>query len=159
MTLWFTWRSRIGHGKLQRWKQDQWLPGARWGRTDCKGASGNLGEWKKVQIVYIKFYIVYSDGVVVIHVRTFAKTHWNVCFKSMWFVVQIYNKASIKPTERNKQKQTALPQACTALKIWTGTSLVVQWLRPCITNAGGPGLIPGQGTISRSHMSQLRVLN
>ena len=24
---------------------------------------------------------------------------------------------SIKPTERNKQKQTALPQACTALKI------------------------------------------
>ncbi|TEA39746.1 hypothetical protein DBR06_SOUSAS31510016, partial [Sousa chinensis] len=29
-------------------------------------------------------------------------------------------------------------------------SLVVQWLRLCAPNAGGPGLIPGQGT--RSHM-------
>ena len=36
-----------------------------------------------------------------------------------------------------------------------GTSLVVQWLRLCVPNAGGPGLIPAQGT--RSHMLQLRV--
>ena len=35
-----------------------------------------------------------------------------------------------------------------------GTSLVVQWLRLRIPNAGGPGLIPGQGT--RSHMLQLK---
>ena len=36
-------------------------------------------------------------------------------------------------------------------KIWgLGTSLVVQWVRLCAPNAGGPGLIPGQGT--RSHM-------
>ncbi|TEA30083.1 hypothetical protein DBR06_SOUSAS18210011, partial [Sousa chinensis] len=34
-------------------------------------------------------------------------------------------------------------------------SLVAQWLRLCAPNAGGPGLIPGQGT--RSHMPQLRV--
>ncbi|TEA22649.1 hypothetical protein DBR06_SOUSAS14710042, partial [Sousa chinensis] len=34
-------------------------------------------------------------------------------------------------------------------------SLVVQWLRLCAPNAGGPGAIPGQGT--RSHMLQLRV--
>ena len=27
-----------------------------------------------------------------------------------------------------------------------GTSLVVQWLRPCASTAGGTGLIPGQGT-------------
>ena len=32
----------------------------------------------------------------------------------------------------------------------TGTSLVVQRIRLCAPNAGGPGLIPGQGT--RSHM-------
>ena len=32
-------------------------------------------------------------------------------------------------------------------------SLVVQWLRLCSPNAGGPGLILGQGT--RSHMLQL----
>ena len=35
------------------------------------------------------------------------------------------------------------------------TSLVVQWLRLCAPNAGGVGLIPGQGT--RLHMPQLRV--
>ncbi|TEA41477.1 hypothetical protein DBR06_SOUSAS27010023, partial [Sousa chinensis] len=34
-------------------------------------------------------------------------------------------------------------------------SLVVQWLRLCTPNAGGLGLISGQGT--RSHMPQLRV--
>ena len=38
--------------------------------------------------------------------------------------------------------------------IQLGTSLVVQWLRLHIPNAGGVGLIPGQGT--KSHMSQLK---
>ena len=33
------------------------------------------------------------------------------------------------------------------------TFLVIQWLRLCIPNVGGPGLIPGQGT--RAHMLQL----
>ena len=32
-----------------------------------------------------------------------------------------------------------------------GTSLVVQWVRLCAPNAGGPGLILGQGTRSRMH--------
>ena len=36
-----------------------------------------------------------------------------------------------------------------------GISLVVQWLRLSSPTAGGPGLIPGQGT--RSHLLQLRV--
>ena len=36
-----------------------------------------------------------------------------------------------------------------------GTSLVIQWLRHCTPNAGGPSLVHGQGT--RSHMTQLRV--
>ena len=35
------------------------------------------------------------------------------------------------------------------------TSLVVQWLRLCTLNAGGPGVIPGKGT--RFHTLQLRV--
>ena len=34
----------------------------------------------------------------------------------------------------------------------TGTSLVVQWLRPQTPNAGGPGVIPGHGT--RFHVPQ-----
>lgn len=33
--------------------------------------------------------------------------------------------------------------------------IVVQWLRLCALNAGGLGLIPGQGT--RSHMPQLKI--
>ena len=37
-----------------------------------------------------------------------------------------------------------------------GTSLAVQWLRFCASNAGGLGLIPIQGT--RSHMQQLKIL-
>ena len=36
-----------------------------------------------------------------------------------------------------------------------GTSLLVQWLRFLVSNAGGLGSIPGRGT--RSHMPQLRV--
>ena len=40
------------------------------------------------------------------------------------------------------------------LNSYLGTSLVVQWLRLCTSNAGGPGSIPGQGT--RSYMLQLR---
>ena len=32
-----------------------------------------------------------------------------------------------------------------------GTSLVVQWVRLCTPNAGGLGLIPGQGTRSCTH--------
>ena len=33
-------------------------------------------------------------------------------------------------------------------RVDAGTSLVVQWVRLCAPNAGGPGLIPGQGTRS-----------
>ena len=39
-------------------------------------------------------------------------------------------------------------------KTFTGTSLVVQWLRLQAPNARGPSSIPSQGT--RSHMLQLR---
>ena len=41
------------------------------------------------------------------------------------------------------------------LKALVGTSLLVQWLRLHISNARGPGSIPGEGT--RLHMPQLRV--
>ena len=40
------------------------------------------------------------------------------------------------------------------IKNHTGTSLVAQWLRLHSSNAGGPGLIPGQGT--RSCKPQLK---
>ena len=48
-----------------------------------------------------------------------------------------------------------IPFTIASKRILRGTSLVVQWLRLHTPNAGGPGLIPGQG--NRSHMLQLRV--
>ena len=47
------------------------------------------------------------------------------------------------------------PSSAGSLGWWT--SLVVQWLRFCAPNAGGPGLIPGHGT--RPCMSQLKTLH
>ena len=43
------------------------------------------------------------------------------------------------------------------LKGVPGISLIVQWLRHYAPNAGGLGLIPGQGT--RSHVQQLKILH
>ena len=42
----------------------------------------------------------------------------------------------------------------TCKRVKLGTSLVIQWLRLCVPKAGGPGLIPGQGT--RSHIPHLQ---
>ena len=47
---------------------------------------------------------------------------------------------------------------------YVGTSLMVQLLRLCAPNAGGPGSIPGQGTRSRmlqlrAHILQLKILH
>ena len=42
------------------------------------------------------------------------------------------------------------------IKNFLGTSLVVQWLRLCAPNAGGPGSLPSQGT--RSHVLQQKIL-
>ena len=41
------------------------------------------------------------------------------------------------------------------LKSYMGTFLVVQWIRLCTLNAGGPGSIPSQG--ARSRMPQLKT--
>ena len=40
---------------------------------------------------------------------------------------------------------------------WIGTSLAVQWLRLCASNAGGLGLIPSQRI--RSCVPQLKILH
>ena len=41
------------------------------------------------------------------------------------------------------------------IKLWKGTSLLVQWLRFCTPNTGGLGSIPGQKT--RSYRPQLKI--
>ena len=65
-------------------------------------------------------------------------------------MVTIYEQ-EIAVSEETKPVSTFQP-----LELSEGTSLVVQWLRLCASNTGGPGLIPGQST--RSRMLQLRVL-
>ena len=44
---------------------------------------------------------------------------------------------------------------CSSKDTITGISLLVQGLRLCAPNVGGPGSIPGQGI--RSHMLQLKI--
>ena len=40
-----------------------------------------------------------------------------------------------------------------------GSSLVVQWIRFQVPNAGIPGLILDKGTVNRFHMPQLKILH
>ena len=47
------------------------------------------------------------------------------------------------------------PGVCSKSNFCCGISQVVQWLGFCVPNAGGLGLIPGQGT--RSHTLQLNI--
>ena len=54
--------------------------------------------------------------------------------------------------KRDRNRQTKKKKK---KKKGTGTSLVIQWLRFCIPNAGDSSMIPDQGTWS--HMPQLRV--
>ena len=49
---------------------------------------------------------------------------------------------SLKAMVSSAFKTTTLSKKC----FFTGTSLMVQWLRLCIPNARHPGLIPGWGT-------------
>ena len=57
----------------------------------------------------------------------------------------------------NQRRERRLSGAAVKVGGNPKTSLVVQWLRLCAPNAGGPGLIPGQGT--RPHMPQLKILS
>ena len=54
-----------------------------------------------------------------------------------------------------REMQIKTPVRMAGIKKTTGTSLVVQWLRLHVPNAGALGSIPGQGT--RSHMPQLMI--
>ena len=55
-----------------------------------------------------------------------------------------------RPAQNDQPKIILITQRCIL-----GASMVVQWLKLCTQNAGGPGLIPGQGT--RSLLLQLRL--
>ena len=63
----------------------------------------------------------------------------------------IQTRALPRELQRNRGGATGSSQSKTCL----GTSLVFQWLRLRDPNAGGLGLVPGQGT--RSCMLQLKI--
>ena len=65
-----------------------------------------------------------------------------------------YSSLSVMARNRESLKTSHLQMSDRTKKKWTGTSLVVQWLRLHAPNAEGPGSILGQRT--RSHMPQLR---
>ena len=73
----------------------------------------------------------------------------------------LYDSICIKCPEKATPRRQKVVSGCLGMEVRTGNScqwgtfLVVQWLRLCAPNAGGLGLIPGQGT--RSHMLLLIV--
>ena len=86
---------------------------------------------------------------------------WSVCLFCLlyilaWVLEQSATRKMPTSPSRNKTKQKNHKNQALK-KAHSGTSLVVQWLRLCTPNAGGPGSIPGQGT--RSHMPQLKILH
>ena len=102
------------------------------------------------------------------HVRLFA-TLWTVAYQaplSMGFSRQYYWSGLPFPSPGdlpNPRSNLSLPHCRQTLYCLSHQGiyinrdlkdiLVVQWLRLCTPNAGGPGSIPGQGT--RSHMQEL----
>ena len=84
---------------------------------------------------------------------------WKYQFQDL---MSIRIKERCSPGEHTKNKTWILKTSNTGLtvlseliNIWTGTSLAVQWLKPHVPNAGGPGLTLGQGT--RTYMPQLKA--
>ena len=77
-------------------------------------------------------------------------------FVSCWILMVKVIHGTLTGGSLEARMKSYLCMFSTRSEVWlSGISLVVQWLRLCTPNAGGPGLIPGQGT--RSHMLQLRA--
>ena len=85
-----------------------------------------------------------GDTGYILILYTHTHTHTDACVVSRFSCVQLF---VILWTIVQRDSLSLRIQA--RVLEW-GTSLVVQWLRLRAPNAGGPGLIPGQGT--RSHM-------
>ena len=115
---------------------------------------GGRGKWKS----WLKFNIQKTKimaSINILHGKQKGKKwkQWQTLFswapKSLQTVTAVMKlKDACSLEEKLWQTQRAY------WKAETGTSLMVQWLRLWAPNAGGLGLIPGQGT--RSHMSHLR---
>ena len=65
--------------------------------------------------------------------------------------VRVIQPTWIYPGESGWQISTASMRNIGPKPVFRGTYLVVQWLRLCAPNAGGPGLILDQGTRKSSH--------
>ena len=94
----------------------------------------------------------------------FPRPMWIQTLSSGMFVNKALYSGTHPPrlcnTISDKARTERKPQTWKPWGSWTQenglwASLMVQWLRLGVPNAGGMGLIPGQGT--RSHMPQLRI--
>ena len=106
----------------------QWLIGnIPW--TDDKSI---VSHWCPHVVVYhYMFYVIFVRGSI-------------TCQEFQSFINVLINHASSSIKLSNSLRTYSL-----------GTLLVVQWLRLCTPNTGGPSSIPGRAT--RSHMPQYRV--
>ena len=95
-----------------------------WSLTSLFNPSASLSSSVKWRMLLITFSTLWEYGQIELQSATNKQTK----HKKPWEKHQFYKKK----------------------KLCLGTSLVVQWLRLCTPNAGGLGLIPGQGT--RGHM-------
>ena len=92
------------------------------------------------------------------HVLRWTVSFWSVfpwVSYSFWLLMVSFFLKSLGNLKFGSNFVMVTPCHCAAIKFpgikhAQGTSLVVQWLRLCAPNAGGPGLIPSQGT--GSHM-------
>ena len=96
----------------------------------------------------------YTEGTV--WTSSQSLSHWALVLTEMesvrWVEATIKAKENLKREEKSNGWKPLFP--CKVLKTqipwefysWAGTSLEVQWLRLCTSNAGGEGLIPSQGT-------------
>ena len=95
--------------------------------------------------------VFYRTGLVVKHYHNYDPWTGQCPPSSKGYCGHSVSQKKIRHVFFNSGDQTC-PRF---LKYILGASLMVQWLRHCAPNAGGLGLIRGQG--SRPYMPQLRV--
>lgn len=99
----------------------------------------------------------YSNWLCIFNYHKWLRKNENWTFNSKWSEQDKKQSTTYRPKDSQELVANHFPMTAYVRKGEKGTSLVVQCLGLWDPNAGGPGLIPGQGT--RSHMMQLKILH
>ena len=97
---------------------------------------------------------ILGDGPWWIGIQDGSDSAWTDPVQLLPLVTAVQMKVEAAFTEKRARKDVGgdFPRGKTSLDM---ISLVVQWLKLCAPNAGGPSLIPGQEM--SSHMLQLKI--